>query len=253
MCRLIMAVGPIRASLITSAALAMSTGRGTSHDGPTAVHPNGWGVVWRDDQHRLRDHRDPRSIEASLTAWPHDGLHSDFIAVHVRHATLSSNIGPQFCHPLTRSAVGAGSEWRFMHNGFMPTVHRCLGLASSTFDSQEYFDWLVPAQASSLDHAEVISRLELIPEPYSSGNAFVINAESAHVVHWSAPHDTHPRYFTMWRTRLGETDLVASEVVADLAPAQNWTPLPAQSVTRFDLNGASAPSRARKDPFACRQ
>jgi len=248
-----MAVGPVRASLITSAALAMSTGRGTAHDGPTAIHPNGWGVVWRDGQHRLRDHRDFRSIEDSLEAWQDDTLYTDFIAVHVRHATLSRNIGPQFSHPLKRAAIAAGPEWLFMHNGFMPTVHRCLGLAESSFDSQEYFDWLVPAGASSLDSAETLSRLRLIPEPYSSGNAFVINDDSVHVVHWSAPNNAHPRYFTMWRTRLGDTELVASEIVTDLAPVQNWVPLPAQSVTRFDLAGASASPRPEKEPFACRQ
>ncbi|MFF3546808.1 class II glutamine amidotransferase [Streptomyces platensis] len=250
MCRLIVAAGDFRATDILAAAEAMSCGRTADHDGPTDVHPNGWGAVWRqsDAPYGLGRHRDVRPLAESFRESPVPGLSTDFLAVHARHATLAKNHGPRFTHPLERS--GGAFPWLFMHNGFQPTVHRLLGMAESEFDSREYFDYIVPAGTRRLDEAETLDRLNSIPRGGSSGNAIAVNPYSAYVIHWTSPDTLSPRYFGMYRLQTDRCLVIASEVIPDLAPADHWEPLKPDSVTeipwtrgltprnRYDLEGA---------------
>lgn len=244
---MILAVGRFSVSDVLDAAVAMSTGRTADHDGPIRVHPNGWGAVWRsaDAPHGLAAYRDVRALdELSMADSPLPGIETDFLAVHSRHATLARNRGLDCTHPLYRDGA---VPWYFMHNGFLPTVYRNLGLPASEFDSREYFDWIVPADAERLDERETLERLAAIEPGGSSGNAVAVNPQAAYLIHWTPSDVKTPRYFAMhsWRTR--ESAVVASEVVPGLADRHQWHPVPPGRVWEFPLPQAdlNRPSQQR--------
>ncbi|MDF9817044.1 hypothetical protein [Streptomyces sp. SPB162] len=237
MCRLILAQGRFSAQAMLDAAVAMSCGRTADHDGPTDVHPNGWGAVWRESgaPHGLGVHRDVRPLGDSWQESPVGDVSTDLLAIHARHATLSRNHGPAFTHPLYRDGE---SPWYFMHNGFLPTVHRLLDLESSDFDSREYFDYVIPAGTEALDAEGTLRRLDAIPPGGSSGNAIAISPRAAHVIHWTPQGAGSPRYFGMHRLRTPDLTVIASEVIPDLAPADQWEPLAPHTVHAFQFTSA---------------
>jgi predicted glutamine amidotransferase len=240
MCRLILATGRFDARDILDAAVDMSCGRTADHDGPTDVHPNGWGAVWRrqDAPHGLAVHRDVRPLGESFHDSPLRDLDTEFLAIHARHATLAKNQGLKCTHPLERDGE---YPWYFMHNGFLPTVYQLLGLPESEFDSREYFDYIVPRGARRLDEASTLKRLGAIPAGGSSGNAIVVNPENAYVIHWTTPGNPAPRYFGMYTLRTPRFRVIASEVVPALAPPEQWEPLKPDHVVEIPLTPVPSP------------
>ncbi|HEX8125475.1 MAG TPA: hypothetical protein VF548_07830 [Allosphingosinicella sp.] len=233
MCRMIFAQGSFDPRAIFDAAAAMAAGRTADHEGAFTEHPHGWGALWRDPG-SPRGLAVLRDVQPAATAVPGCAVpeKTDFLAVHVRRAVLPSTVGPQFTHPLEREA----DDWLFMHNGSQPTLYRLLGLPCSTFDSAEYFRYLVPEGAHRLDRDETIRRLEAIPEPGSnSGNAIAVNRDRAYLIHWRSPNDDWPRYFTMQQLRTPDFRIVSSEVIPSLAPARHWQPVEPQSVLEFEF------------------
>ncbi|MRV72385.1 hypothetical protein GJ700_11760 [Duganella sp. FT92W] len=234
MCRMILATGKFNTADIVQAMVAVARGDTADHEASFSQHPHGWGAVWRDMDAPtgLSAMRETTAAEISLLASGLASVKTDFLAIHVRRTTSSTTIGAQFTHPLKRPA----EDWYFMHNGSQPTVHQFLGLPSSTFDSAEYFDYLVPEGTASLDQSEALERLRNIPEPGSnSGNAFAIKPDCAYVIHWRSPSDTWPRYFTMHETVSPDCRIISSEIVPALAPAEQWTPLPPQTILEIPI------------------
>jgi glutamine amidotransferase len=117
-----------------------------------------------------------------------------------------------------------------MHNGSLPTVHRLLGMERSTFDSAEYFDYIVPPGAARLGARETLRRLEAIPPGGNSANAVAVRGDRAYVIHWTAPGDRWPRYFTMHQFVGRGVRVVASEVIPSIAPADRWEEVPPGTV-----------------------
>lgn len=238
MCRLILAHGNFDPRSVLAAALDMSQGRTAQHDGPIQRHPNGWGAVWKDRQapSGLAVHRDGDAMtDAALEFSPVWNCRTNFLAVHVRHATLTRNIGDQYTHPLQRER--SASPWFFMHNGFMPTVHKLLGLPASSFDSAEYFDYLLSLQESKLDPERVLDGLEAVPEGGTSGNAIIVNAHRAWLVHYTPRQSSYPSYFTMHRLQGSAFTICSSEVIPRLGSPEQWQTIPAQSILELNLTG----------------
>ncbi|MEU7841680.1 hypothetical protein AB0B39_12070 [Micromonospora sp. NPDC049114] len=241
MCRLLLCVGDFDVREMVDAAVAMACGRTATHEGPVRVHPNGWGAVWSaPDAPHLRTHRDVRPIEESVGESPLIGLRSTFLAIHTRHATLPTNHGLEFTHPLERAG---DFPWYFMHNGFMPTVYRRLGLPASRFDSLEYFDYIVPPGAEALDPVETLTRLRAVPTGGTSGNAIAVNLNAAYVVHWSPADNDRPIYFGMSRLDRPGATIVSSEIIPALGAVDRWTPLPTDHVLELPLPAAATASR----------
>ncbi|MFF5145029.1 class II glutamine amidotransferase [Streptomyces sp. NPDC013157] len=237
MCRLILAHGSFDPAEIVAAAVQMSCGVTANHDNATTVHAHGWGAVWRDPvDGRLRAHRDVRPAADSAADSPVATVRTDFLALHVRNATLPENRGLAYTHPLERPE----DDWYFMHNGYLPTVHRLLGMPASVFDSAEYFDYLIPPRTPRLEQESALERLRAIPGGGMSGNAIAIHPDQAHLVHWSPPETRTPRFFAMHRHTTADRVVVASETVVDLAPADQWEPLPADTVFTFPFTRESA-------------
>ncbi len=235
MCRVIVASGTFDAGAIVEAAVAMAAGQTANHDSSFVVHPHGWGAVWRDpaSPHGLSALRDVRpatetALDSGLAA-----ITTDFLAIHVRHASSPITRGLEFTHPLQRPADG----WYFMHNGFAPTVHRLLGLPCSSFDSAEYFEYLVPAGAQALEPRETLARLRAIPPGGNPGNVVAVSRDRAYVVHWR-PGTGSPRYFTMHELVEPGRRIIASDVIPSLAPADRWRPVPPETVLELRLGGS---------------
>lgn len=224
MCRLIVAVGTFDPKEIIAGAVAMASGRNAEHDSTILVHPDGWGAVWRDPASAtgLSVLRDVRPATESLAESGLDAIRTDLLAIHLRRASDPATRGPRFTHPLQRPA----DDWCFMHNGSQPTVHRMLGLERSTFDSAEYFDYLIPAGALMLDEQATLDRLREIPPGGNCGNAVAVRRDRAYVIHWRSDRDLWPRYFTMHQLVEPGRRIVASEVIPSIAPAGRWEALP---------------------------
>jgi Glutamine amidotransferases class-II len=233
MCRIIMATGAFDAGEIVEGAIAMAAGQTANHDSSFVVHPDGWGAVWRDPSSAsgLAVRRDARSATESALESGLATIRTDFLAIHVRHANNPTTKDARFTHPLQRSADG----WYFMHNGFLPTVYRLLGLERSTFDTAEYFDYVIPAGAQGLEERETLARLRAIPPGGNSGNAVAVRGDRAYVIHWRAVREVWPRYFTMHELVEPKRRIIASEVIPSLAPADRWRELPPDTVTEFRL------------------
>ncbi|MEU9607609.1 class II glutamine amidotransferase [Streptomyces sp. NPDC048057] len=236
MCRIILARGAFDTAAVVEAALAMSTGRTAAHEKPEMRHAHGWGALWRapDAPGGLGVHRDERPIAESIEESPLRTVQSDFLAVHVRHATLEHHRGPGYTHPLERTDPDV--TWYFMHNGYLPTVHRRLGLPASAFDTAEYFQYVVPDGGTRLDAEETLALLRDIPPGGLSGNAFAVHRERAYVIHWSPEETPFPRYFGMYRLSRPGLLVIASEIAPALAPAHEWEPLKPDQVLEIHLD-----------------
>jgi glutamine amidotransferase len=233
MCRLIVAAGTFRAIDILDAAVAMASGETAEHDGPFVVHPDGWGAVWRNrtSPTGLSMFREARPAQESALDSPVAAVETDFLAIHVRRAGDESTKGLRFTHPLQRRI----DDWVFMHNGSQPTVHRMLGLERSTFDSAEYFDYIVPAGALMLEERRTLERLQAIPPGGNSGNALAVRRGLAYVIHsWSAGK-SWARYFTMHQLVNPGCRIVSSEVIRSLAPERGWEAVRRHAVIEFRL------------------
>ncbi|MFI9778713.1 class II glutamine amidotransferase [Streptomyces sp. NPDC051956] len=242
MCRLILASGTFDAARIVDAAVEMSCGVTADHDNATTVHAHGWGAVWRDlGTGALHAHRDTRPAVDTAPASPAAFARTDFLALHVRNATLPENRGLSFTHPLQRPF----DDWYFMHNGYLPTVHQLLGMDASVFDSAEYFDYLLPPGTEALDTESVLHALRAIPPGGKSGNAIAVHPDRAHLVHWSPPDTATPKFFAMQRLTLPGLDVVASEVVPSLAPAHRWRPLAPDTVLTYPFRSERTSSCPR--------
>lgn len=236
MCRLVLAQGRFDVRAIVHAAVAMSEGRTADHEGPTRCHRNGWGAIWKEAgaPNGLALHRDTRPISTEgVESSPVWGKETDFLAVHVRHATLARNAGLEFTHPLERE--GAAGPWYFMHNGFQPTVHRMLGREHSHFDSREYFEYIVDPERDALDPGATLEKLRAIPPGGTSGNAIAVNPRRAYLIHWTPPNTAYPRYFSMHRLSGSGYFVFASEIIPALGSAERWEPVPGEHVFEFPL------------------
>lgn len=243
MCRLILALGTFDAKDIVTGAVAMASGETADHDSPIVNHPDGWGAIWSDSSATtgLSVLRDARSATESALESGLGAIRTGFLAIHVRSATHLTTKGLQYTHPLQRSFDG----WYFMHNGSQPTVHRMLGLEHSTFDSAEYFDYLVPPGTLILDEQATRERLRNIPRGGNSGNAFIVCRDCAYVVHWQTDCGTWHRYFTMHQLIEPRRTIVSSEVIPSIAPAKYWEMVQPKTLTEFRFKTArSSSSRA---------
>jgi glutamine amidotransferase len=235
---MIVCVGSFAAADVVAAAARMGSGVDADHDGSQLVHPNGWGAVWHDPtaDGGLRAYRDLSPIYESPAGSEPTLARTRVLAVHARHATLERTQGLRFTHPLARHENGF--SWYFMHNGFLPGVHRLMRRPHSEFDSAEYFDYLIPAGATVLDEQETLAKLDRMADSGTSGNAIAVTRDDVYVIHWSSPATSTPRYFQMYRATLPQLTVVASQRLPQFAPAHQWEPLAQPSFVRLSVNVA---------------
>ncbi|MFS2221501.1 class II glutamine amidotransferase [Pantoea sp. B65] len=220
MCRMIMAQGHFSVAAVMNAARAMSCGETAQHDGPIRQHPNGWGCLWLDNG-KVRTLRGTGTFADALPSIDIDSIRGQFLAVHVRHATLSKNTGGQFSHPLLHTS--GGTQWYMMHNGFLPTIYQHLGMESSRFDSSEYLQYIVdPITPAGMSRHYLQQKMAQIAPGGSSGNAFFITREKAWAWQWYPDDSPFPHYFTLHCYEDNHTKYISSEIIPGLATAGGW-------------------------------
>jgi predicted glutamine amidotransferase len=239
MCRLILAHGQFDPQSVLEAAVDMSQGRTAEHDGPTTIHPNGWGAVWRapgpDKMLRVFRSREPLCMN-SIRRSPIWSARTDLLAIHARHATLPSHTGIEFAHPLTRHGASEGSTWHFMHNGYTPTIYTLLGKDKSDFDSADYFEYLVDAELERLDRNASLKKLAAVPPGNSAGNAIAINARYAYVIHYAFPGRPYNSYFQMYKLQLPGHVIYSSEALPQLASRLHWDSLRSRDIFEIRIS-----------------
>ncbi len=234
---MIMALGNFSVSKVISAAVAMSKGETSRCITPTKRHPNGWGMIWNKSNHhathKLSHFRCEKAIENSINLAPLDQITGNFLAVHVRHATLAHCIGIEYAHPITNNQTQI--PWYLMHNGFLPTIYKKLELDQSFFDSQEYFNYIIPHSSDRLHKNDVIKKLNELEMGGTSANAIVANSKHAYVIHWSMPNVEYPHYFTLYKGQNDDAIYIASEIQPTLVPDLQWAPLKSSSMYEYDI------------------
>jgi len=220
MCRMIMAQGEFSVAEVMNAARAMSCGETAQHDGPIKKHPNGWGCLWLNNGKVCTRHGTGKFADA-LPTIDIGSIRTRFLAVHVRHATLSKNMGIQFSHPLLRK--NGATQWYMMHNGFLPTIYRHLSMKASNFDSAEYLEYIVGhITPSDLSHRYLLDKMAQVAPGGSSGNAFFITHEKAWAWQWYPDDTLFPHYFTMHRYQKNKTTYISSEMIKALGAESEW-------------------------------
>ncbi|WP_342627342.1 hypothetical protein AAC691_13905 [Nguyenibacter vanlangensis] len=235
---MILAVGNITVRDIFDAAVAMSSGLTADHDGPITCHPNGWGAVWvnKEDSNTFHYFRSTFPLfKADFETTPLAGSAPHMIAIHARHATVPTKIGLRFAHPLVRTSGAPSKEWHFMHNGFTPTVHKLIGLEDSSFDSDEYFSYLLGSDDGNLSINTLMTKLDLIPDGNSSGNAFLLTQDRAFIIHYVFPGCRYESYFQMHQLVGAGFKIFSSEPIPSLAAMSAWKALKKNSVIELSL------------------
>lgn len=221
MCRMILAMGSFSSPNIFNACIQMSQGFTANHNGQIKIHANGWGALWKDPINNNLTTQ--RSTEALTFNSKINALNNDkvtFLAVHARHATVPSNQGIEYSHPieLTKNQ----RHWYMMHNGFMPTVALELGMPLSKFDSIEYLQFLLANNENNFDARQVTEALDRLQQGNSSGNIFLINDSKAYIYQWYPKSTQFESYFTLNVFESDNQFIVTSEIIPDIAPASQW-------------------------------
>lgn len=235
MCRMIMALGDFSINKIIDAAINMSEGKTATHLCPTYSHPNGWGIVWSNPKNRdnLSIYRNSESISKTIHLLPFNQISTNFLAIHVRHATIATKVGLKFTHPI--SSINTAVPWYMMHNGFLPTIYKLLNLSDSNFDTREYFDYVIPNKGYQLDQDELLNKLNKLESIGTSANAIIINPYRVYIVHWMMTNLEFADYFTMYTTKTANACYIASEIQPHIAPPAQWHKLSHSSVIEFNL------------------
>ncbi len=223
MCRMILARGDFSVEQVIEAARAMCSGESAQHDGPIKEHPNGWGCLWLEGD-QVRTLHGTGSFAKSIQEIDVSKINTRFLAIHVRHATLSKNMGIEFSHPLNRTSND--TPWYLMHNGFLPTIYPHLGLESSNFDSAEYLQYIVEGiTPADITEHYLKSKMAKLAPGGSAGNAFFMTAEKAWAWQWHPDDTPFPRYFTLHKYQHQGTEYIASEQISALGEASHWHPM----------------------------
>ncbi len=234
MCRMIMALGNFSAETVLEAAINMSTGISADHDGPISCHPNGWGMIWNStDNQTLSTYRNTEAIAKSFQEAPLEKVQGNFLAIHVRHATIAHKVGLQYVHPVEKK--DSEIPWYMLHNGFLPTVYEKLGYQESFFDSKEYCDYVIPNMGDELDENLILDKLNNLREEGSSANAIIVNPKRIYLVHWSMPSCPYKKYFLMhtFKDDQQNTLYIASEIQAQIGSKEKWEALSASKIYQY--------------------
>ena len=238
MCRLICAFGEFEAAAIADAAVAMAHGATATHGHSVTTHLDGWGALWRDTdaEFSLRVHRNPDSDTAESLAGAHFiSRPTNFMVVHVRHATFAEKRGHEFTHPVVTSN-GDKQLWYLFHQGYLPEVAKRLGMDESHFDSREYLEFIRPTSGTRLCGASILEKLDKLGPGNTSGNAVLLNRFRAYLIHWFADDVPDVDFYTMRAFRTPTATIISSEAIPAIAPPDQWTELAPRQVIEIDLN-----------------
>lgn len=222
----------------------------------TAVHGDGWGMAWRDDDGRVRTTTSSRSAVL-------DEEYDDLVArplgtagfVHLRWATGGLAVSPENTHPFVEG------DRAFGHNGHISPIDRLeelldddsLDRLRGTTDSERYFRFVEQCIDREGDETGGVTRAvgELRKEfPHASLNALLLTADALFSIHVNSCAEPPVRALReMFETPEAiptrhETDYFAMDyrvvggavhVISSGLDPEGWTPVPEDTAVRVDL------------------
>jgi glutamine amidotransferase len=234
-CRFILAWGKFDSKEITVAASEMSLGKHTASRAPIRRHPHGWGAIWLDhcSRHRLETHHSTADLGSeNIDQLLIPRVETSFMAIHSRYASVPSNVGLDFSHPVKRAGR---VTWYIMHNGYLPTIYERLGRQHSTFDSLEYLEYATEPDNSYLYSATLVRKLKTLRAGSTAGNAFFVNKNRAYAFQWLPQGSAYREFYTMYVHRNERRTIVSSERISSLGGRAEWRPLRSGDLLRFEL------------------
>jgi glutamine amidotransferase len=230
---MILAQGNFSTSAVFQAAAGMSKGVTANHDCPVKEHPDGWGSLWI-EQGEVKTIRSSKWLAEEVDSFNFDHGNSPILAIHARHSTLPKNRGESFSHPIQKSTNA--ETWYIMHNGYLPTAYKKLGMNCSIFDSSEYLEYIINTQPQlSLSGKMLNSKIAHLDPGGSAANAFFMNNKVAFAYQRFPTNSPFPLYFTMSICVLDDVTYISSEVIPTLAPKTSWRPLKNGELIKLDI------------------
>jgi glutamine amidotransferase len=222
---MLVAAGECAPGVYFDAMRRMSTGTVAAHEYAGRVrHADGWGVTCMlPASTDVAVYRSSSPIATAELLPAIGDLSCRMLAIHARNASVPAQKGLGFVQPIERF-IGGERTW-FFHNGFVPSVHRLLGLARSQWDSLELLDWLAPAFDHSDWRRALAVRLQALPADSTAANCIFLSARRAIVCNWFNRSNGATAYYTMhcWK---GERAVgVASEPFPEMAEPVEWNAL----------------------------
>lgn len=230
MCRMLLASGEFDVAQIIDSALAMARGEYSPANAPTHVHPDGFGILWTDpgtsNGFRILKSQVPLGECTAQEIIDEGGpslVKAGTLAIHARFALLPHQRGMNYIQPL--SATRRGTPLFFMHNGFTPQMHHCVGLQESHFDSEEYFEFVRSVQYKGNLDVELCHTLEKMSGNTASANFFLLSHDQLLAFNWWPASYDYPEYAQMHRYDASSFTVISSEKLPTIAPTKFWKPL----------------------------
>lgn len=225
---MICAVGAVIGVNLIEAAISMSRGVTASHEyskrDPSDTvsglrHNDGWGVLYLEDGH-YRCLRSELPITDDSQVLPLNLVNTTTMVVHVRNASLKSQKGTPYIHPIEKST--RQQPVYFFHTGFAPDVYRLLGRKSSFWDSQELCEWLIKGFETEEWETTLEQRLDELPITTTAANFILAIPDKLIVCNWFPANSPTPHYYTMHLYQDDKITVVSSEPIPQIAPIGAW-------------------------------
>jgi predicted glutamine amidotransferase len=238
MCRMIAAVGRFEVKPLTRALRVMALNENASYDheyrdrGASLRHDCGWGAAFLTDS--------GFSVHRSTTpCFEDEGLDglarvsSDLVVLHARRTPERDTIAIENTHPF--SAIWNGTEYVFCHNGAANDRSQFSWDPSFSMrgdiDSEEMF-YHVLTRLDPKRSAESVGDALRSIEDFTALNCLLASRASL-VAHARMSSTSEcPRYYTMWRGRGGDFEVVSSEIVDGLDV--DWSEVPAGAALQIE-------------------
>lgn len=222
-----------------------------------ALHGDGWGLAWRDDDHVTHSVSSPNSaardpLYADLTRTPLGaaGL------VHLRWATGGLPVVPENTHPFT------DGQYAFAHNGKIKPIARLAELLTpesraklrGATDSERYFRFVMQCITESGSEASGVTRAlhTMMKEfPHASLNALMLTPTTLIAIHinsqaasppralsalYDSFEDMPPRHATEYYAMDYRITPDAVHVISSGLDEPGWTHVPPDSAAMIDLD-----------------
>jgi predicted glutamine amidotransferase len=230
MCRILAALGRFDAERLARALRVMAENANPAYDhelrklGEGLKHDCGWGALYRDGAKLVTWRRTaPCFTDRAFDAVA--DIESDLLVLHARRTKDRSTIAEKNTHPFP--ATYRGEAWGFCHNGDLKDLSQLTYdpefVPKATIDSERLLFHIL----THLDRSNPRDSLEkMLGElrGFTCLNSVLVGPGVVLAYARKDPQGTLPRYYTLWRGRGRDLDIVSSEVVDGLDVA--WEAVP---------------------------
>lgn len=229
MCRMIVATGVFRPSLLVCALRVMASNTNADHPherrakGKEHRHEDGWGAVWLQDGALERRRRAQSCLEDPALG-EIGSLLTPLLVLHARRASRGEP-SVENTHPFLVEL--GGCPWALVHNGSVDDLGPLARLPGVPFrgdtDSERLLHHLLARFEPERAEDSLREALEAIGR-YTALNSILVTHDRFYAIAWPHPRTTRRRYFTLWQGEGPGLLVVSSEPVAGLG-CESWAPI----------------------------